>query len=82
MVNKMIRLTSIDYSHELLQEIKKSHKKNKQLMEKRLNGYEKVRILDRLLAGNVEVKLSSRVSEAEDIYVYNPPLCPDSPYNN
>jgi hypothetical protein len=65
-----------------LQEIKKSHETNKQLMEERLNGYEKVKRLDRLLADNAEVKLSSRVSEADDIYVYSSPLCPDSPYNN
>lgn len=51
-------------------------------MEERLNGYEKVKRLDRLLADNAEVKLSSRVSEADDIYVCSSPLCPDSPYNN
>lgn len=50
-------------------------------MEERLNGYEKLRRLDRLLADNAEVKLSC-VSEADDIYVYSSPLCPDSPYNN
>ncbi|KAG2235554.1 hypothetical protein INT48_003117 [Thamnidium elegans] len=63
---------------------KNSMKKTNSLwsMEERLNGYEKVRRLDRLLADNVEVKLSSRVSEADGIYVYSSPLCPDSPYNN
>ncbi|KAI9248924.1 hypothetical protein BY458DRAFT_445593, partial [Sporodiniella umbellata] len=74
--------TSIEYSHELLQEIKKSHEKNKQLMEECLNRHKEVKGLDHLLADNVEVKLSSRVSEADDIYVYSSPLCPGSPYNN
>lgn len=57
------------------------HEKIKRRVEKRLYGHEKVEKLDRLLAVNAEVKLSSRVFEAEDINVYSLPLWPDSPYN-
>ncbi|CAO3627515.1 unnamed protein product [Mucor hiemalis] len=71
--------TNIDHSHELLQEIKRSHEKNKQIIEERLHGYEKVTKLEYLLAESAEVKLSSRVSEAEDIYIFSSPLCPQSP---
>ncbi|KAI9248927.1 hypothetical protein BY458DRAFT_526103 [Sporodiniella umbellata] len=45
-------------------------------MEECLNRHKEVKGLDHLLADNVEVKLSSRVSEADDIYVYSSPLCP------
>ncbi|KAI8977632.1 hypothetical protein BDF20DRAFT_820631, partial [Mycotypha africana] len=71
--------SSIDFSHGLLQEIKRSQEKNKQIIEKRLEGYEKIIKLEYLLAGSAEVKLSSRVSEAEDIYVFSSPLGPQSP---
>lgn len=71
----------MDYSHEILQEIKRSHEKNKQIIEERLHGYEKVRKLEYLLAESAEVKLSSRVSEAEDIYVFSSPICPKSPHS-
>lgn len=51
-------------------------------MEERLNGYKKVRRLDRLLADNAQVKMTSHVFEADDIYVYSSLLCPDSPCND
>ncbi|KAI7892674.1 uncharacterized protein EV154DRAFT_187057 [Mucor mucedo] len=57
--------TGIDNSHDLLQEIKESHETNRWLVDGRLEGYQKVGRLDDLLADSVEVKLSSRVSEAD-----------------
>ncbi|RCH84131.1 hypothetical protein CU098_009723, partial [Rhizopus stolonifer] len=70
--------TSIDQSHELLQEIEGSHEKNKKMIEERLHDYEKIRKLECLLAESAEVKLFSRVSEAENIYVFSSPICPQS----
>ncbi|KAI7904174.1 uncharacterized protein BX663DRAFT_559893 [Cokeromyces recurvatus] len=71
--------TSIDHSHELLHENKRSHEKNKQFIEEHLYGYEKIRKLEDLLAESAEVNLFPRVPEAEDIYVFSSPLCPQSP---
>lgn len=51
-------------------------------MEERLNDYEKVRRLGRLLANNAQVKIISHFFEADDIYVYSSLLCPDSPCND
>lgn len=51
-------------------------------MEECLDGYKEIKRLDRLLSDNVDVNLSSRVSEADDIYVYSSTLCPDSPFDN
>lgn len=56
--------------------------KNKQLIEERLHSNEKVIKLKGLLAQSAEVKLSSPVSEAEDIYVFSSPLSPHSPYDD
>ncbi|KAI9265522.1 hypothetical protein EDC94DRAFT_605155 [Helicostylum pulchrum] len=59
---------NIDHSHNLLEELKKNPmKKKKWLVESRKN-------LDHLLVETAEVKLSSRVSDAEDIYVLSSPL--------
>ncbi|KAI8081923.1 uncharacterized protein B0P05DRAFT_578882 [Gilbertella persicaria] len=61
---------NIDNSHKILQDIKKNHEENKKAIEQGLDGHEKIKKLEELLAETAEVKLSSRVSEAEDIYVF------------
>lgn len=73
---------SMAESHETLKEIKESHEKNSRMIEERSEGYQDIKNLKSLLAENAEVKLSSRVSEAEDVYVYSSPLEPLSPTNN
>ncbi|KAL9549655.1 hypothetical protein MBANPS3_005113 [Mucor bainieri] len=71
--------TSIDLTHKQLEEIKKSHEANKHIIEGRLQGHENIKKLESLLAESADVKLSSRVSDAEDIYVFSSPLAPQSP---
>ncbi|KAG1454505.1 hypothetical protein G6F46_001860 [Rhizopus delemar] len=71
----------VEEASKVLKKIKRSHKKNEQIVQEG-NSSSEVKRLDTFLVDIAEVKLSSRVSEAEDIYVFSSPIQPDSPSGN
>ncbi|KAG1056429.1 hypothetical protein G6F43_001674 [Rhizopus delemar] len=68
---------TIEQSCKFVRELERSHKRNKSIMIE--VGTEAAR-LDDLLNEIAEVKLTSRVTEVDDIYVYSSPLRPESPF--
>ncbi|KAG1164664.1 hypothetical protein G6F36_013774 [Rhizopus arrhizus] len=78
MTNTIWKLKQIiEQSCKLVRELERSHKRNKSIIIE--VGTEAAR-LDDLLNEIAEVKLTSRVTEVDDIYVYSSPLRPESPF--
>ncbi|CAO3619149.1 unnamed protein product [Mucor fragilis] len=57
---------------EEMQDIKELHEENKRSIENRVHGYEEIKKLASMLAESADVKLSTRVSDAEDTRKLSP----------